>query len=753
MSDDKLGVFICTGHGIEDALDMDELESVATGEYKADVYETFEDFEGEGLTALSAQVADSGVNKAIIAGPSGRHFTVHDFPAGVALEFVNLLDLVVLTHKDLEDEDDLDEDMTAMAQDYLRMACVRIQAQKEVVPFEESAQIDKTILVVGGGIAGLSAAVETAKAGYDVVLVEKDEVLGGYMNKVHRSVPHTAPYRDLEDTGVAALIEAVNASDQITVHTGTTITGTLGGPGLFDVTLANGTEFRAGAIVQATGFVPVDPTGFDHLGFGKVANVITNDQFEAMASNGGFKRPDGQPARSVAFVQCGDSRNPDSFSYSSAIMSLNALKQAIYLREADPEARAYIFYEHIKTPGQHEDFYKRVQEDPGVFMTRGMVTHVEDAGGSLVVDVDDTMLGDQIQVELDLLVLNAGMKPNSADGEAIRQHTDMAKVVEEGPGNAKYEEAVKVVEELGAHVGTEILNLDYRQGPDMPVLRHGYPDSHFICFPYETRRTGIYAAGALRSPMDSASAVEDAMGAALKAIQCVEMLSRGETVHPRSGDVSFPEFALMRCTQCKRCTEECPFGTINEDAKGTPEYNVTRCRRCGICLGACPERIINFPDYSVGAVANMIKAVEVPEEWDEKPRVLALCCENDALPALEAAAQHGTQYSLHVRVIPVRCLGSINVVWIKECISNGFDGVLMFGCKYGDDYQCHYVKGSELMNARGKNIKETLESMSMENERVQLHQVEIDDHETIPRVIDEFMELIDEIGMNPFKGM
>jgi len=313
--------------------------------------------------------------------------------------------------------------------------------------------------------------------------------------------------------------------------------------------------------------------------------------------------------------------------------------------------------------------------------------------------------------------------------------------------------AKEKLETLAEHEGTEILNLNYRQGPDLPVLGYGFNDSHFICFPYETRRTGIYAAGALRSPMDGASAAEDAMGAALKAIQAVEMLSRGETVHPRAGDVSFPEFTLSRCTQCKRCTEECPFGAINEDEKGTPEYNVTRCRRCGICLGACPERIINFPDFGVPAVAEMVKAVEVPDEWDEKPRVLVLACENDALPALEAAGDKGIQYSAFVRVIPVRCLGSINVIWIKEAISNGFDGVLMFGCKYGDDYQCHFIKGSELMNTRGGNVKETLESMSMENERVQLHQVEITDTEAVTGAIDEFMELIEEIGMNPFKGM
>jgi quinone-modifying oxidoreductase, subunit QmoB len=103
-------------------------------------------------------------------------------------------------------------------------------------------------------------------------------------------------------------------------------------------------------------------------------------------------------------------------------------------------------------------------------------------------------------------------------------------------------------------------------------------------------------------------------------------------VHPRWGDMSFPHFALQRCTQCKRCTEECPFGTINEDEKGTPQPNLTRCRRCGICMGACPERIISFKDYSVEIVGSMIKAVDIPDEFDEKPRLLALLCENDAVP-------------------------------------------------------------------------------------------------------------------------
>ena len=189
--------------------------------------------------------------------------------------------------------------------------------------------------------------------------------------------------------------------------------------------------------------------------------------------------------------------------------------------------------------------------------------------------------------------------------------------------------------------------------------------------------------------------------------------------------MSFPDFALQRCTQCKRCTEECPFGTLNEDEKGTPEFFPLRCRRCGICMGACPERIINFQDYSVLSVAEMIKAFEVPEDYEEKTRIIALMCENDALPALDAAAAQRKQWNPWMRIIPVRCLGSVNLVWITEAISAGYDGAILIGCKYGDDYQCHFIKGSELASVRGENIREKLEKMALEEERVEIHQIEI----------------------------
>jgi quinone-modifying oxidoreductase subunit QmoB len=329
---------------------------------------------------------------------------------------------------------------------------------------------------------------------------------------------------------------------------------------------------------------------------------------------------------------------------------------------------------------------------------------------------------------------------------------DAKKVVAKGEAGAQLENARKAVEELSYLEDAEILNLGYRQGPDLPVHKYGFPDSHFICFPYESRRTGIYPSGCVRAPQDAQGSREDGSGAALKAIQALEVTARGEAVHPRWGDMSFPTFALQRCTQCKRCTEECPFGTLDEDEKGTPMPNITRCRRCGICMGACPERIISFKDYSVDIISTMIKSVEVPDEDEEKPRLLGLLCENDAYPALDMAGMKRIRHSPWIRFIPVRCLGSVNIVWVADALSRGFDGILMVGCKSGDDYQCHMIRGSELMGTRGDNIREKLKQLALEEERVRVEELSITDFDKLPRIINEFAEQIEEIGMNPFKG-
>jgi len=745
--EDKLGVYICTGYGIAEALDIEALKKVAGEEMKAEVVKTVGSCEADDIAFMKKDVVDEQLTRVVIAGPTFRFYPSNALGEGLLADYANIREGVAWCQEPNH------EDTQMMAEDYLRMAITKVRKMSATDPFPGCSDINKDVLVVGGGVAGLTAALECADTGYKVYLVEKEGELGGWAAKLYKSVPHSSPYEELEDTGVAPLIEKVKKHEKIEVMTGARIEKIAGAPGLFDVTVS-GKTFKAGAIIQATGWRPAEPAHLEHLGYKKLPDVITNVRMEEMAKAGQIKRPsDGSFANSVLFVQDEGSADQDKLSYSSSINSLTALKQALYVREKNPEAKAYVVYDHFRAPGHNELFYKKAQADPGVFMTKGKVVSVERANGKMKAKVDDTLLGGNIELGVDLVVVGAGMVPNSADGEKIRIYNDSQAVIAKGEAGAQLEDAKKKVEELAAHAGTEILNLDYRQGPDLPTLKWGYPDSHFICFPYESRRTGIYAAGCMRSPMDIQGAMEDGAGAALKAIQCLEMTCRGEAVHPRAGDQSYPEFFLQRCTQCKRCTEECPFGVLNEDVKGTPLPNPTRCRRCGVCMGACPERIVSFKDYSVDMIANVIKAVNVPDEFDEKPRVLIIACENDAYPAIDQIGVKGGRYSPFVRVIPVRCLGSTNIVWVNEALSKGYDGILLMGCKTGDDYQCHFIKGSEMMQARSKNVREKLQQMALEDERVQLFEMEITDSEKIMNTINEYMETIANIGMNPFKGM
>ncbi len=752
--ENKVGVFICTGYGIAEALDIEALTKVANDEYHVSFCKSISACEEPDIQSVIDDIKSEGLNKIVIAGVSPRYYTKNSFPDDVIVEHIPLREQVVWCQPPNE------EDTQMMAEDYLRMYIAKVQKMSVPEPFQSEEEINKTVMVVGGGITGITAALETARAGYDVKLVEKTDKLGGWLGKQYKSTPTKPPYRDLEETGIDLLISEIENNSKIAIYKSAATSKITGAPGLFDVTVTsidNGDSvdsFRVGSIIQATGWKPAEPR--DSLPYGKVEDVIRNVELEEIVkTNGRIIRPsDGKEVKSIAFIQCGGSPDKKHHSFCSSICCLTSLKQALYLRELDENSKAYIFYEFLRTPGHYEDFYRRAQEDTGIFLTRGDVADVtRGTDGKLTVSAKNTMQGENIQVEVDLVVLAAGMVPNAADGEAIRLYEDAKIAAEKGDSEIQRDAAAKKIEELKQHEGTQILNLDYRQGPDLPALQYGFPDSHFICFPYESRRTGIYPAGAVRQPMDGLSSKEDGTGAALKAIQCIEMTSRGEAVHPRAGDKSYPDFFLQRCTQCKRCTEECPFGVINEDEKGTPLLQTTRCRRCGICLGACPERIVSFKDYSVEIITSMIRAVEVPEEFDEKPRILALLCENDAYPAMDLMGQHRLQYNPFVRVIPVRCLGSVNVVWISEAISAGFDGILLIGCKYGDDYQCHFCKGSELAASREENIREKLEQMALENERVELHQLQISEYGQLQEIFNNFAEVIEKYGMNPFKGM
>jgi quinone-modifying oxidoreductase, subunit QmoB len=737
----KYGVYICKGCGIGDSVDIEKLvKSTKSGPIKEEHVKTHDVLcSPEGIQLIKDDIKKNGVNTIVIAACSPRvKFEEFDFP-GCYVERTNIREFVAWTHPPKTD------DTQSLAEDYILMSLVKVQKAELPAP-AILENLSNNILVVGGGITGMTAALESAKAGYKVVLVEKEPQLGGFANKLYKKIP-TRDYKEpvFVDTEIDKVIKEVEGHPNIKVYKSAKIEKTAGQPGLYDVTIASSSgpaEEKIGAIVMATGWVPYDATKLGHLGYGQSKNVVTNIEFEQIAKSGSITRPsDGKEVKKVAFIQCAGQRDPNHLPYCSAMCCATSLKQARYVREKS-DAVAMILYKDIRTPGRLEAFYKEAQNDPGIMLTKGEVTGVADAGnGNLYVMMENTLLGQKVKVEADLVVLATGMVPTTRAPQEYLDGITLAAT--------KGDEAKKAY--LDSTPKPEfILNLAYRQGPELPSLEGalGFADSNFICFQYETRRTGIYAAGPVRQPMNMSDAQEDAAGAAFKAIQCIDHVAKGVAVHPRAWDLTFPDPQLIRCTACKRCTEECPFGAIEEDAKGIPSYNLNRCRRCGTCMGACPERIVSFKDYSIDIMGSMIKSIDVPEE---EFRIISLVCENDAYPALDTLAMHRKNIDPSVRFVPLRCLGGMHLVWIADAFSKGIDGFLLIGCKFGENYQCHFIKGSELANTRFSKVGETLNKLQLEADRVKMLQVGIDEYHKLPDMINEFAEKVKEIGHNPFK--
>jgi len=709
-NNNHIGLYFCSGCNIGDSLDINDLSLLASKELLVDCTKSH-DFlcSEEGVNLIKNDITEKNLKNLVICACSSRQKTEQfSFDTDLVVERVNFREQIVWSHEPNN------EDTQMMAEDYIRMAIAKVNMISLPVPYI-AENLSSDILIIGAGITGIISAIEGAKAGYNIIVVEKEKEPGGWAKKLYKQIPLHSPYQDPEEPLIHKYIEEIQKLPNVILFTSSTIKQISGQPGLFNILLSvQGKEKQlfAGSIILASGWKPYDPSKLTEYGYGKFKNIITNIELEEMAKSRKIVRPsDEKEVNSILFVQCAGSRDKNHLPYCSNFCCSTTLKQAKYVRDLNKSSSVYIVYKDIRTPGFYEYFYNSVQSEEGIYLTKGEIKSFKGNNGKLEIDITHTLFNEDIRIEVDMMVLATGMTPSNS----------------------------------------ELLELDYRLGKGLPTLKYDFPDSHFICFPYETRRTGIYAAGTVRAPMDISDCIDDARGATLKAIQCIESVKRGKSLHPRSGDQSYPELYLNRCTDCKRCTEECPFGSYDETETGRPLPNPNRCRRCGICLGACPERIINFPDFSINSISGMIKANSIPDLDQKKPRVLVFVCENDAYPAIDMAGFNKIRYSPFVRFIPVRCIGTINNVWITDALSHGFDGILQIGCKPGENYQCHFIEGSELTERRGEIFSETLDRMMLEPDRIRTEFVEINEYQRIPEIIDNYIKVIETIGPNPFK--
>ncbi len=533
---------------------------------------------------------------------------------------------------------------------------VRIAVEKlrhDVPLFSKSFESTKRVLVIGGGVAGIQAALDCADAGLEVVLVERETYIGGKMAKLDKTFPTVdcsscilgpkmvdvaqhpkitilaasevtkvsgylgnfdveirkkATYVDWDKcTGCGACTEkcpAKKTPDKFNEFVGPTTAINIPFPQAIPKKAAINPQFcrkltsgkcgicsklcptgainyemrdetiteTVGAIVAATGYDLMDWTVYGQYGSGRYPDVITALQYERLMSASGptgghIKRPsDGKEPKTVVFIQCVGSRDRSiDRPYCSGFCCMYTAKQAVLTKDHIPDSQSYVFYMDIRANAKlYDEFTRRAIEEYGTEYIRGRVSAIQpDGKGQYIVRGVDTLLGRQVEVKADLIVLAVGIEGSK-----------------------------------GANNLAETLHISYDS--------FGFfLESHVKLRPVETNTAGVYLAGVAQGPKDIPSSVAQGSAAAAKIIG---LLSRPKL----ESDPQISSVNINRCVGCGKCVKVCPFQAIVEtEIRGEKKAQVIEavCQGCGLCTATCPQGAIQLSHFTDNQILAEVDAL------------------------------------------------------------------------------------------------------------------------------------------------
>jgi heterodisulfide reductase subunit A len=540
---------------------------------------------------------------------------------------------------------------TTKATEALRMAVAKVMQNKPL--YSTSFKVNKRVLVIGGGVAGMQAALDCADGGLDVLLVEKSPSVGGMMARLDKTFPtidcsicilgpkmvdvaqhdkitlhayseideikgyvgnyqikirKKATYVDWSKcTGCGACMEkcpSKNAYDAFNYGVAPTrainipfpqaipkkakidpnfcrqfVKGKCGVCAKICPTKAIDYEMQdeiitedIGAIIVATGYSLIDIDKLPEYGGGRYPDVITGVQYERLLNasgptSGHIVRPsDHEEPKTIVFVSCAGSRDKSiGIPYCSNFCCMYIAKQAILTKDHIPDSQSYIFYMDIRSPGKgYDEFTRRAQEEYGAKYVRGRVSRIYPKGNKMVVRGADTLLGTQVEVEADLVVL----------GTAVVSTPDAAHMAEK------------------LHISYDTFGF--------------YVESHPKLRPVETNTSGVFLAGACQGPKDIPASVSQGSAAASK----VQALFSKDMLE---SDPAVAKVNMNSCVGCLKCVKTCPFGAIKEkelrDGTIKAEVIETVCAGCGVCTATCPCGAIQLQHFTDNQLLAEVNAI------------------------------------------------------------------------------------------------------------------------------------------------
>jgi heterodisulfide reductase subunit A len=483
-------------------------------------------------------------------------------------EIANIREQCSWVHREVQAE------ATSKAIEIVKTVVEKVRFNESLAPL--TLPLVKRAMVIGGGVAGVQAALDIADAGYPVVLVERDTRLGGHAAQL------SGTYLNIDDASemLAPMIRRVEGHHRIQVLTEADVLEAGGYVGNFTVKVSRqegvaiepiGDDsvtftFDVGAIVVATGYELYSKERLGEYGGNKYSDVIDGLQFERMLApdgptGGEIRRPsDGRVPKQVVFVQCAGSRDPELHKpYCSKVCCMYVAKQATMYKQRIPQGQAYVFYIDIRSQGKgYEEFVQTAMEDYGVLYLRGKVSKVFEEDGKVTVWGVDTLTGAASEVAADLVVLATATVP-SADAENLAQRLRIS------------------------------------------VDEHGFfNEAHAKLRPVESLTPGIFLAGAGLFPKDIPETISQASGAAAKALQ---LFSQQEMVLE-------PIIARVNdelCSGCGLCVEACPYEALAmHSRRPVAVVNQALCQGCSACVAVCPSKACSVHNFDTAQLLAMV---------------------------------------------------------------------------------------------------------------------------------------------------